>query len=1052
MRILAKIFTVSLSLMLPSFAFAMNGAHDPTTSGLGYVCSACHKGSAATYLYPAANVCITCHNGTKVGAGQTQISYFDQQDYASVVPDGRVNPKQTSHKWFGPDTVPQAKALPPTDPYSINKYGLNRLGYSGQNLCSRCHAVHNDSQNSDPVDYAQSTVAPYVRSLNTSDQMCLDCHRQRNTQAGGVGTHVVQVSYTSASAKPKVIANAPYQNSTNPTAQMKLKKGLVVCSSCHGVHFADSDSATFDNHSTSKVGGLSQSNGSLLRVSLRGADNNVGTINLCTNCHVKQHSGQVKQHTKSTVIQCVDCHNAHVDDLTGDTSSYKNTPNKYLLRRFMNYSGIKGSVQNLSSYRRIAAYTDADTRWARPDNSGVCQSCHLIPNATQNHSAYISIADGATQITQCRTCHNTNAPHTDAAPAGNCTDCHGQPPQANVVGAPGNNGYASGYTRYTNEATTPHKSHSAASGSDYSYSCNECHNGNTHNSGGTYTDVFKTTTSILASTGGLTPSYTVVTGGGDSTCNNVYCHSKGDGTFKAGQNAVGWNSGKYHLAIIGQGTECTTCHDSNGIATGSHTMHNTTKGYGCVVCHSATVSATTTISDKTKHVNGTKDVAFNGTSVSLTISGSNCATVYCHSNGKGAAASPVPTWGGTAGCGSCHLTSSSATKLSTGAHITHFGSDTTNTTCTNCHASTHINGTIDVSYTGGAGSCATTACHGSITPPTWTATYTSINTCTKCHGTNTTTAITAANRHVVAPSDSSAADVGQVSSNAKTGAHQTHLQYFNNLRSAALDTEDDRCIACHGSIPAAGNHANGSSAPSFAGLSVTGGKTPTFSAGSCSNTYCHNPAGTTLNAANTGTNVAPSWTDAAYIPAGTLKTQAACSNCHKNPWDSGFTSSYSHGTLTPATDCSGCHGHNGDNSGSVNGQRHMDGVKYGNGSCDTCHGYPPVASITGMRVAGNYENAKVQDYAGGAGFHTTHVLKTVKATDGFTPCLPCHPNSNAGYHNQGNGTVSQANVNVNDAADTGFRLQKANQKVYDKASAHTCSNVSCHFKSSPAWY
>ena len=30
---------------------------------------------------------------------------------------------------------------------------------------------------------------------------------------------------------------------------MKLKQGTVVCSTCHGVHYTDSDTATFDNHS-----------------------------------------------------------------------------------------------------------------------------------------------------------------------------------------------------------------------------------------------------------------------------------------------------------------------------------------------------------------------------------------------------------------------------------------------------------------------------------------------------------------------------------------------------------------------------------------------------------------------------------------------------------------------------------------------------------------------------------------------------------------------------------------------------------------------------------
>jgi len=169
---------------------------------------------------------------------------------------------------------------------------------------------------------------------------------------------------------------------------------------------------------------------------------------------------------------------------------------------------------------------------------------------------------------------------------------------------------------------------------------------------------------------------------------------------------------------------------------------------------------------------------------------------------------------------------------------------------------------------------------------------------------------------------------GKVSTDAKVGAHQTHLRLFNGLTSSAIQTLDQRCQNCHGTLPTSGTHANGSSAPVFTGLAVSAGATPTYTGTTCNNTYCHNPAGKTLNVLNAGSATAPSWTNAAYIADGTLKTTANCGVCHKNPWDAGFTSTDNHSGVTIDTNCSSCHGHNGDTSG-IAGQQHMDGIKYG---------------------------------------------------------------------------------------------------------------------------
>jgi predicted CxxxxCH...CXXCH cytochrome family protein len=405
------------------------------------------------------------------------------------------------------------------------------------------------------------------------------------------------------------------------------------------------------------------------------------------------------------------------------------------------------------------------------------------------------------------------------------------------------------------------------------------------------------------------------------------------------------------------------------------------------------------------------------------------------------------------------LTASSGTKLATGGHSIHIGATIDTSTCVKCHTYTgetvapHVNGTFNVNYD--ASGCATNNCHASIAPPVWTAAYAGKDTCTKCHGTLTNTGvITAAanNRYIVAPSETPGTGTGKVSTtNAKVGAHETHLKYLNGFSN--YSTVDYRCESCHGTLPAAGTHATGLSTPAFQNLATKWGAitTASFSAGTCSNTYCHNPAGTTLAAANNGTAPPPSWTNAAYIAEGG-KSLTNCELCHKVPGTPSFSKQSAHGSMvtdSSANQCNACHGHNGDATGAL-GSRHVDGILYASGSCDTCHGYPPMtATDLAARTGGTYVNAKVA-VDGGGGYHKKHLLPTIVIADGFTPCLPCHPSDTLGFHMQGGGTVTSANVNVFYAADTGYRFDSTRTKRYDNV-AKKCFNISCHFKPISAW-
>ncbi|WP_224963378.1 CxxxxCH/CxxCH domain-containing protein [Geomonas subterranea] len=335
--------------------------------------------------------------------------------------------------------------------------------------------------------------------------------------------------------------------------------------------------------------------------------------------------------------------------------------------------------------------------------------------------------------------------------------------------------------------------------------------------------------------------------------------------------------------------------------------------------------------------------------------------------------------------------------------------------------------------------------------------------CTGCHGTETAT-ITPDNRYVVAPPRNAngltgtLAGIGQVSNDPKVGAHQAHLKRLNGFSN--YSTVDYTCQACHGPLPTDFSHINSNSIPVFQGMATkNGAMTASYTGTKCNNTYCHNPAATggTLLAANAGTAVFPSWTSANYVASGT-KSVANCQVCHKVPGNTGFEPAGTHnGMNTDVTDCSGCHGHNGDGSGTVAGRRHMDGVKFGAGNCDTCHGYD-----VGTWSAFPERSGVVT----GKGAHEKHIayLKTrynvtlTPASDAFgvgnswtQVCGVCH---NGAAHNMGEAIPGTGRtISITPARQFGGSLPVYNGTVGVASSIKpkTCSNVDCHYKETPSW-
>jgi predicted CxxxxCH...CXXCH cytochrome family protein len=562
---------------------------------------------------------------------------------------------------------------------------------------------------------------------------------------------------------------------------------------------------------------------------------------------------------------------------------------------------------------------------------------------------------------------------------------------------------------------------------------------------------------------------------------------------------------------------------TTGAIKGSHRTHNknlpnTATAVNCSQCHGATTI--TSFNHRDGRIEMASGVGYNKGAGTLTFLNQtsvptmgSCSTASCHVSSYSSAFIPTPAWGTVAGCTPCHNATLGAAAAfdatngapTTGAHTSHL-SATSGVTCGNCHtnvdkntntSSVHIDGSINVTgyaapvakHTIGTGynSC-TVTCHGVSTSPNWSVSNPGSDTCTKCHGTLTGT-VNSANRYVVAPprnvagTSGTVTGVGQVSSDAKVGAHQAHLQLFNGFSN--YSTVDYRCEACHGTLPATGTHANGSSTPqgNFKNLATKwGSMSPTYSGTTCSNTYCHNPAGAggTLNSANVGTNVNPSWTDATYLADGGKTVATNCSKCHKVPGDAGFTSTFNHGTTTIANTCNGCHDHEGNTAGTTH--RHINGILWGGGgsSCDGCHDYDTLGTAPN-KTWGTFKNANYGTFNEGNGAHAQHIeyLKTrwggltLNAVTDFAGgsgygvgnpakiCGTCHTN-NTGSHMSGGrvinfgdglstvGTSGQALL----FSTSGTPLSSAyagSSTTSSATQAKTCSNLSCHYFTTPVW-
>jgi hypothetical protein len=200
-----------------------------------------------------------------------------------------------------------------------------------------------------------------------------------------------------------------------------------------------------------------------------------------------------------------------------------------------------------------------------------------------------------------------------------------------------------------------------------------------------------------------------------------------------------------------------------------------------------------------------------------------------------------------------------------------------------------------------------------------------------------------------------------------------------------------------------------------------------------------------------------------------------CALCHGNPPTAG-SSSPVHTGVSASTSCASCHNNfnaAGGFDSETNRRLHIDGTLQVSTDCNACHDYDTVgATQTGGTWSGGYWGKFPKATANGYGEHAKHInyIKTrlggytvalnavaqtygAAGSDNVKVCGTCHSIDPAAH------TINNSSARsifptghpykMGGAAGTSLLFGTANP-TYDTV-GKTCSNLSCHYFTSPTW-
>jgi len=394
----------------------------------------------------------------------------------------------------------------------------------------------------------------------------------------------------------------------------------------------------------------------------------------------------------------------------------------------------------------------------------------------------------------------------------------------------------------------------------------------------------------------------------------------------------------------------------------------------------------------------------------------------------------------------------------------------------------YIGNNANVNTVGFQVTCSNIVCHGSAAP-VWGAQKAGsggagVRTCTKCHGTTTTADyLTNYSSAMIAPGyNGEGTDTTQANSaptSPRVGAHQRHM--LGSAISAPV-----KCGECHMVVTnvRSGNHWNYSTATlTFSGRATTNGHVPSVTRTngiiSCSTTNCHS------GVSDSGTTMVPFWNMTGLVKE-TGTTVGECIKCHAMP-PTGAAYANHPGSLnnsasisTVYASCGSCHNNLSSSATSVSNafadkSIHINGVVNYSMACNSCHDYDTLGGTWGTVKNTNYGGTPTAEGRGGNA-HYKHIeylkarytvtLNAASDTYGAgamaTVCGACH-SINAGDHTTGTPTNPRT-INFGDAAGRAARkfgpsdpLYNGNSGTSSSVNPKSCSNLDCHYKTSPIW-
>lgn len=845
---------------------------------------------------------------------------------------------------------------------------------------------------------------------------CTGCHDTTTLASGKHNKHLNATNFTSATCGSCHADTAQNNTTLVPANSTHMNAGKDVNFAVDGTFTTGTCAVYCHSYGTVnvapfKVKTVATWNGATVYCySCHGSDSTSGLLNNMSTGRHKKH--MVGQYTYG----CAVCHAATVSNNTTISGPAKHVDSKVNVT----FSGIAGGSATFSN--------NDHTPGATGTVNDSCQNVYCHSNA-QVQVGHVN--------SQFRNLTGNKRFSLSTSASLNCSGCHG-----------------SSTTTGQFQLSGKHQAHLTA---PVTFNCNQCHlNGGTNNNRASHANGMVNYSSqwtgraVLAS----------------GSCNNVYCHSNGKGTF-VNMTSANWFSART--------LDCKGCHGGDSSqagepvyatgAAGSATANNHPKHVGtagadaaCQSCHSKTVSGIFLNGSTHNVMLGTSsraipyhaDQNMNDTSAGVypgnnrtftyTAASKTCSNISCHSGNGLVSGVAAAQWGASLGCEGCHGGSGS-NKIVTGQHAQHTNNAAVigvNFGCVECHAqtvsndttlasgtTTHMNAMVNFSGAKAGktkAACTAAYCHSDgkggsgVTAVSWTTGP--VLDCKGCHG--------GASSQAGEPVYTTTAP-----GTLMTNSHPKHV---------GTTAADTTCQNCHGSTMNAaalgnsGNHLNGA-------INVINGNGKTFtysndSTKTCSNITCHSGNGIITGVADI------QW--GATMPAD-------CTGCHGNEVNAATMLSGAHNThLNNASaggsfKCKDCHAStitSADNrtiatlANHGNNLVNYSGVRAGkNKTCATiyCHsnGKGVFAAIPAW-VGGTADCQSCHATGSLQVDHSKHIAKGAA-------CAQCHAAT----------TSNSITITGSTHIDGTVNLQQGGANFNGKTVSFapvgtTCNNISCH--------